>query len=190
MIHWGYLNQPQKCLKCYKELEAGTYAAEQGGVIICQDCHSKRWTTPAIERRRAVKLELENDIKCLTMDIIAVGVQLDEAKKELGYAEELRSLRDIYITRQKEFDDTIEAKQQLLKNLELQINECKLEVAWNKLESVLPEVIKASENAEEEAKCWASIKELRNVVIKLVTDILNSQHSARPDLKYALHTIS
>lgn len=122
MLHAGYIREGGKCLRCHKVLEPMTWAMHGGGVLICQECYSKRWTTPAIERRRQVKLELENDIECLTMDVTAVGIQLDDAKKELGYANDLRSISEIYKTKEQELNELIKTKTQELEQVTYELN--------------------------------------------------------------------
>jgi hypothetical protein len=78
MPHFGYLANDTECLKCHKMLKARTWAVIGNAMAICEECHSERWSTPAIQRREQKKLELDHGIKCLTMDCIAKSNELAE----------------------------------------------------------------------------------------------------------------
>lgn len=151
MLHQGYIREESKCSKCHTVLEPMTFAMIGGGVVVCQECFSKKWTTPAIERRRQVKMDLENDINCLTMDYTAAGLKLDEAKKELGYANDLRSMLEIYKAKEHELNEAIEGKNRELEQLIYELNE------GNNLKSSLPEL---------QIKRKTIVGEIENLTIK------------------------
>ena len=103
-LRWMYIREPMTCLKCGKEFPIATWMLQGGGVFVCQECHAKRWTTPAIEAKHQKILELENDAKCWSMEATAAQLKCEEMRKELGYLNEVKSGKQLLEETNRELD--------------------------------------------------------------------------------------
>ena len=118
MLHSGPIGFETKCFDCGKALHTIDWGIGKIGMWYCQDCYSKRWTGPMIARRELKKKELDNDIKCLQLEKKKEIDELDQVRKERGWADNIASVESVYNEKQRELERLDQVEQEKAKTIE------------------------------------------------------------------------
>ena len=189
--HWVWAINKTECFKCHETIDVADYALHTEGITVCQKCVAKKWS-PTLERRRSAKLELETEVNCLKMEETSVGLKLDEKRKELGYADDSRSMQQIHEAKQAELEAVIyelnvgkelkaslpelqEKKERLekeVKDLKTKVGILKLDIEWEELWKVLNAMFGTRAGSKEEKELIEKLKEERLKYENLRDDII------------------